>query len=184
MIAKVAMKPKATTLLYKMKTAASPATIRKTFKPSAINALVTAVAGSRAGLRNANHAAASPAVILIAPPSAAEIAPCVPAIQPSTTMANAVASSCHLSTVRIGWLIAKDMGLTRGELEQVANKKKLRIVLRRKTRGQSATPNALPLAAKSGDDAFKLIQAGKFDRQLALAARIGLQSYVSTQRVR
>ena len=85
-IANVAMKPKATTLLYKIKTAAKPATIKKTFKPSAINALVTAVAGSPAGLRNANHAAAKPAVMLIAPPSAAEIAPCVPAIQPSTTI--------------------------------------------------------------------------------------------------
>src|SRR6266436_7821378 len=90
----VPISPIATTSLYVANAIHRRTTMRRTLTASALNAAYSTSPADFDLPRAANAAKASPAMIPIEPPNAAEIAPCIPASQADNKLAVAVHKTC------------------------------------------------------------------------------------------
>jgi len=86
--------PIATTSLYVANAIHNRRSMSATLTASALNAAYSAPPADFDLLRAANATKASPAMIPIEPPNAAEIAPCIPASQADNRLAAAVHKTC------------------------------------------------------------------------------------------
>jgi hypothetical protein len=86
--------PIATTSLYVANAIHNRRSMSATLTASALNAAYSASPADFDLLRAANATKASPAMIPIDPPNAAEIAPCIPASQADTRLATTVHKTC------------------------------------------------------------------------------------------
>src|SRR5207245_2309917 len=91
---KVPISPIATTPLYVVSTNHNRRTMSTSLTASALKAVYSASPANFDLPRAANTAKARPAMIPIEPPSAAEIAPCIPASQADSRIAAAVHKTC------------------------------------------------------------------------------------------